>query len=243
MGILSFLKKGVTPQGKFLKRTITIGEGSIEEVKSEAKKFGKGLVISAGIATAVLAPTTAVGRVALGAVAKKAIAKPVQTLATAGFVAGGGLQLVKPFIKTTKKATETALPVLKGEKELTTESVKDIAKVVGVGLGVGALGAGVGVVAKKIMEGKEEIPQIPEKILEKAQTLEGKPSEVGDVITPTPPITPETVSLEEPVKVTPEKTPSERRGSKITQRVDIRLNSRSSANRKSVNYINPEIII
>lgn len=76
-----------------------------------------------------------------------AISSPVaavKTTAAAAVIAGGGLALVPKLYNVTKKATQTAVPVLTGEKPLTKESLPAIGDTVGSALGFGAAGVAIG---------------------------------------------------------------------------------------------------
>lgn len=99
----------------------------------------------------------------VGKGAVKVVTNPVQVVkgvAGAGIVAGGGLTILPSVFKGTKEATKKAIPVLKGEKELGGDTIKDVAKVVGLGLGIGAVGTGAGIVAEKILNrDKEKVVQ------------------------------------------------------------------------------------
>ena len=256
-----------TKQAKFVSKVVR-GKATKKEIKAEVGKFAKGLVISGTIASVVyggvaIAGAKAVaGRVVAGTVAKTvarkvavktalttagktvlkgagkvgltavkvAIKKPALAIVGAGvLVSGAGPKIVKTLFQAGKVGGE----VITGEKALTSETVTDVLKGAGVVLGLGAVGTVAGIVAKKVLEKKEQIPAIP-------QETEGLVAgDVGTPITPTPPITPETVSLEEPAVVTPEKKPSEARREKITQRVNVIVRQNNRILSPSVKYLNP----
>jgi len=253
MGIFGTIQKGVAfsvksianPISNIIKKgsgtatTASVMKNPVTNILTKAATVGivgasalgvAGAVKSAGgvVATATKIVTSTPAK----SVASVIVKNPVKSVLGAGVVAGGGLALVPKVYETAKGATQIAVPVLLGDKPLTSGNVGDVAKTIGIVAGAGALAVGAGYVAKEILS-KEE----------KAEVLGGTAKMAiaegasGVPITPTPPITPETVSMEE----TPVKKPTETAsGTKINQRVSVRVSQsqRNKSHNRTTKYIN-----
>jgi len=208
MGIFDFFKRpttrGLTAQGRFLKKLIT-GKTTAAERKAEAKKFATGLAITApAIAIGAIPGAGIIAGRAIIAAAKPIgtaiVRKPVVAIVGAGVLVSGAAPTI---IKTLFKAGKTTGEVITGEKALTGETIAEVGKGVGALLGVAAVGTAVGIVAKKFIDKKkEDLEEIPTLITEKPVGIEGET-----------PITPETTSI------TKEKRPYKPRRAKITPSV------------------------
>lgn len=258
MGLFSGLQKvyavGVTSAANILTKGIgavtgkTYGTTTSKEFLST--KTGQVLsgaaVITAGTLGGVLAGQAVTAAGGVKVVAAKAITaaapgvakfagtvlkSPFKAVAVAGVVAGGGLKLVPKLFQTTKTAAEKAVPVLLGEEKLTSETAVSTAKIVGLALGLGVVGAGAGMVLEKVLEKKEEqelilTPATMPPVLESALLPE---KSVGTAETP---ILPETTTI-----TTGKKPYKRRRATKIQavrQSVKININNRATGTK----YIN-----
>lgn len=208
------------------------GRTTIKEASET--KFGKALgiaTVSVAAAIPVAIAPAAAGRIASTVgktVVKTAVKKPALAIVGTGVIVSGAAPTI---VKTLFKAGKVGGEVITGEKALTSETIMDVAKGAGVVAGLGGLGLAVGVVGKKILEKKEAIPTLPKEI---GGLVAQQPVVTDRPISPTPPITPETVSLKEPSI----KKPSEPRRQQITQRVKVEVGVRQSAHRITQNYIN-----
>jgi len=108
---------------------------------------------------ALLSPATAL-RVAKGAFSfVKARPKTAAAIGTIGYLATKSpktAKAIKDIPSAYKKGVETTADIIEGKKKLTSETVKDVAKTAGIITGVGALGVGAGLIAKKILKKKED---------------------------------------------------------------------------------------
>lgn len=209
-----------TPQATFVQRLIT-GKTTAAERTAELKRFATGLAMVAVPVLATIFPAVS-GRIAT-TVAKTVARKPALAIVGAGVVVSGAAPTV---VKGLFKAGKVTGEVITGEKELTAETIADVAKGAGIALGLGAAGLAVGAVAKKLMEKKDGV-------------ISAIPPEIeGLVITPTPPITPETVSLEE---ITPLKKPSEAPRQQITQKVNVEVGIKQTGHRTTQTYLNQSL--
>lgn len=124
------------------------------------------LAVAAGAPAVVKAVKSGSAKSAISKAAKEAAANPIKAVkkaATAvvgaavvgGAVAGGGAKLIKPVIEAAYKGTKTAAEVATGEKKLTSETVMDVAKTIGIIGGSAIVGGAVGIIAEKVMGAKE----------------------------------------------------------------------------------------
>lgn len=213
----------------------------------------------------LLAPATA-GRLALGAVKKlpsvaKALIPKTLTgkfaLGTAGYLAYESpkvREMIKGAPASYVSAVKTTAQIIEGEKELTPESFKDVAKTGGAVLGLGAIGLGIGLAGKKILE---KIPKAKEKAEEvKEKVLETTPSEVKEVapdeqliIDKPVGIDGETPILPATTTITTGKKPYKRRRatkpSIVKQSVRVNVINRATATgiRNTHKYLNTEILM
>lgn len=218
---------------------------------TKAASVGIAAATVGGVAGAVKTAggVTAVASKVATPIAKAFLESPVKTTATAvitgGVVAGGGLSLIPKVFSTTKKATEVAVPILSGNEKITSENVGDVAKVVGAGLGITAVAVGTGLVAKEYLEKKENAvlsqtgaivstvgAGLPETVSKTTLTKEGLP------ITATPPITPQTVSMDEVKPVVPSNSSAGAPTNKNYQKVNILINQRIANKSRTTKYIN-----
>ena len=149
----------------------------------------------------------------------------------------GGVAVTSPtireaIIEAPFRVAETGKKV--GELvEKIPEPVKEQAAKFGVAglVTAGLVGAGITLLPSAIEKAKEFLP-------EKTEGLTLAPVAAGETITATPPITPETVSLEEPKKKAPVKRRREARRQQITQRVNVQVGVKQTAHRVSQKYLN-----
>jgi hypothetical protein len=192
---------------------------------------------AAALGVAVAAPYVAAkgGIVAVASqaakpIAAKIIAKPIQSLGIAAVIAGGGLGLVAPTFKAIKGATEIAVPVILGEKPLLPENISDVAKTIGIALGVGGIGTVAGIIATKVMDKKDEVT-IPSSVVGTGGFLGS-----SDVMESAGAYPAQTVELGAKARSKRKKTAQGAQGQKITQRVDVRVGV-NAANRKYLNIV------
>lgn len=187
----------------------------------------------------------------VSSVAQTAIKNPVKTVLGAGFIAGGGLKLAQPLFETSKKATETAVPIITGEKNITEASpsdFKDVGKVAGIIAGSAVVGAGAGIIIPKIVDAfsNDDIPTIPEI---KSEVVEASPTVVteapktiqdaGQIAAPSAPVTPETQAVTAPSKTSKKKRSSKRKAPRrqnISQKVNVIVQNKNIGTTKR--YLN-----
>jgi hypothetical protein len=224
-----------TTFGKVLGTSIAATAGALGvAVSGAAVAAAGGVRVISGKAVSAAAPIIAKAVSAAAPIIAKGAAKVItspttalKAIAVTGVVAGGGLAIVPKVFQVTKKATQVAVPVITGEKKLTSENVADVAKVAGIVAGAGALAVGAGYVAEKVFEKKEEkaidtnvIPEVAPGVFEatpeQAQQLQ-KEKAVGIQGEPS---TPETI------KLSPEKKRYKRRRATKTPQVrqSVRIN-------------------
>ena len=244
MGFLkSFSKIGLLPAVK-IGNVLTAG---LEKVtgktygRQTTERFAStkaGLVLGTATAGTAVALASVINPVATRAVERGTV-KVLKPKSISGALALGSVGYLAVKSKKTRKiitsapavyvkALDTTADIIEGDKKITPENIGQLAKVAGVVTGTGALAVGAGLVVKKILD-KKETP---------ATTLGGGvvPSIVSaqPSITPTPPITPETVSLSE---ITPPKTATQPRGQTIKQTVKVMVNQKNTNRGKSVRYL------
>lgn len=158
-GLLGFLKKGVTPQGRFAGRLVT-GKTTKKERKSEAKKFAKGLGISAAIiggGTLAAANPALAGRAAAGlarGVGKTAFGSPTRAGLT---ILGAGALSTSPTLR--RAAARTPQTLFKTGKKLGLEAEKqrEQSDKIPKTLTAGLAGAGLGLIAPSAFEKFKDI--------------------------------------------------------------------------------------
>lgn len=190
-------------------------------------KAGKVLGL-ATLGTAAALATAVAGVPATARAAVKVIPKTPLGKTVALFV--GGAAVASPAIRTA--IVEAPFRVVEGGIKLggkieeLPEPIKEKAGRFGVAglVSAGLIGAGLITAAPLVLGKVKDVIPVPSLI----------DKEAGVPITDTPPITPETVSLEEPSVITPAKTPTEARRQKISQRVDVRVTGIKRTNK----YIN-----
>lgn len=245
MGLLSSIQKiALTPSAyvgkqvlKVVKPSSSIAQQPISTTTSQLQKTTAGKILGTAIAgTAVALAVTAVPSASLatagktaGKVAVSIVKNPVGAVKTAvggvlvgGAIAGGGLTLLPVVFKGGKVGAE----VLTGKKDLTPENIGDVAKVVGLVAG-GAVVAGVaGYVGKKVLEGglPEVVGTAPlETVGSALQTdTQGVTTQATESIS--------TKKRARKAKV--------KRFDGVRQSVRVNVINRSSANRKTVTYLN-----
>ena len=208
--------------------------------KKAVRKISKSAARRAAKAAARRAAKAA-GKVGVG-ILKAAAKKPALAIVGAGVLVSGAAPTI---VKTLFKAGKVSGEVITGERALTSETVADVAKGLGVAVGLGAAGVAVGAVAKKIMTKKEEAALVgaPTMGLEAAapqQLITEKPIGVkGEA-----PITPLTTDI------TKEKRPYRaRRATKapsVKQSVKINIISRPIATGMRITnkrYLNQELLV
>lgn len=224
MGIFDILGKAVTAFKKGL------GIMKEKEVKTGYVAIGPaaGLGFIKTAAKPVSKVIAAIGKPVISAVAKR----PVLAVVGAGVVASGAAPTI---IKTLFKAGKVTGEVITGEKALTAETIAEVGKGIGVLAGVGAVGAAVGIIGKKVLEKKAEVVVVPEGIPLIQEKAIGIPGET--------PITPETAPITKKKRAYKPrraiKTPSVRQ----TVKINI-LNKPSAIGMKITNkrYISQEIL-
>jgi len=168
----------------------------------------------------------------------KAVTKltPKTALGKVGALFVGGTALAsasvrKAIVETPFTIVEAGKKVGKKVEELPIETKDTASKVGTAGLvvaGAGALIGGAVAIPKVIDKAKGFIPEFPKK----KDATPILPVEEDLVITPTPPITPETVTMDKPI--TPKK-PTEARSQKITQEVNLTITNKRYKNIVLVN--------
>lgn len=204
MGIFDILGKAVTAFKK--------GLGIMKEEKVKTGYLPIGPALGPGIIKVVPKVVKPIGKI-VSAVGKPLISavarKPVLAIVGAGvLVSGAGPTIVKTLFKAGKVTGE----VITGEKALTTETIAEVGKGLGVLAGVGAVGAVAGVIGKKVLEKRAEVSAVPEGVVGPvAEKALGIPGETP--ITPeTAPITPKKRAYKPRRAI---KTPSVRQSVKI----------------------------
>lgn len=153
----------------------------------------------------------------------KATKAALAITALGGIISAGALPLI---LKTTYKTGKTAGQVITGEKELSAETIKDVGKGVGIALGLGAVGTAVGYVGKKVLEGKEQLPQEAGGL----EPIGAAPLKQGGLSAMSP-ITPETQEIIEGKPKQRRKTRYKARREEINQRVNVIVSQKQSAHR------------
>lgn len=218
MGVLSWLGSTFLPSKE------------VSDIR-RMETFGSTHSIYPILAAGVAAATVAIPPLR-GLVSTTFIKHPVATLGGGLVASAGGLRLIKPAITTTREATKVAVPVLLGEKPLLPENVKSVAKTIGIIAGAGAIGAGAGIIAEKVMEARKEhiTPTSETEGLEKEKALgkEGQP-----IIAETTTIT----SGKRHRRLKVKEKPS------IRQNVQVMIQNRASASGLRINkkYLNKEV--
>lgn len=155
---VSFIGEAIYPVSSGISKADTIAGNrkAKEAVIGIATKAGS---LASGIGTKILEASGFVAK----KVASTAIENPAKfavnvakgSIVTAGAVgvaAGGGALLLPEIYKGAKKATQTTVSIVKGEKQFTAEDLPAIGKTAGTVLGVGALGYGAGLLAEKLID-------------------------------------------------------------------------------------------
>jgi len=204
MGILSSISSLALKPSVLVGNLITSG---IEKVTGEdygrttskqlasttaGKVLGSSIALTGGALAVASGTAAAVIRVVAPAVVKAVVTSPVKTvlggaIATGIIASGAGTEI----ITSTYKAGKTTGEVLTGEIPLTSDTVKDVGKVVGVTLGLGAVGTAAGYVASEVLDKDEEIAPLgtPAAVSPVTAASEIAPSGLSEM-----PLTPQTVS-------------------------------------------------
>jgi len=198
---------------------LTSGRKAVRNKATKAQRLAGG-AIALGIATAVVAPTAALGAVRAAAVA--AAKKPIQSIAIAGVVASGAAPTIA---KTIFKGSKTAGEVITGEKTLNAETISDVAKTAGIVLGVGALGTAAGYAGKKLLSRDKNEPEVIYQQMQQPMYAQAVPMNA------TSPITAETQELTAGEPEKPKRKRSQTRRQTINQSVRVNVVTGNKTNK------------
>lgn len=187
----------------------------------------------------------------LGKVTSYAVANPTKavlgatkgTLAVAGIggvLAGGGLDLVPEVFKATKKATQTTVGLITGEKKFSTDDLKDIGRTAGAVVGLGAVGAGAGYLIDQALDKAKDKKEDIDKVLDTNPYTTSPPSDKPESLSSVVPISPETQVV--PTEAGTVKRRKRKKTKSVSMpsnniRVNVINNSRLQTGKKLINNI------